>query len=75
MNSPDIATASRTLKATLRPKLWALLVRLAAGDVSMTSTLATAGISAHRVLCSPPRRRPLLHVEVGHTSWLVQFLA
>lgn len=73
MNSPDIATASQTLKAALKPKLLARLTRLAAGDVSVTATLAASGIRTHRVLCSPPRRLPLLHVEVGHTSRLVEF--
>ena len=73
MNSSDIATSTQTLRSTLKPELWALLARLVAGDVSVTATLAAAGISAHRVLCSPPRRRPLLHVEVGYTSWAVEF--
>ena len=73
MNSSDIATFTQTLRSTLKPELWSLLVRLAAGDVTVTAALAASGICAHRVLCSPPRRRPLLHVEFGHTSWAVTF--
>ena len=73
MNTADIATSTQTLRSTLKPELWAMLARLAAGDATVTTALAASGICAHRVLCSPLRRRPLLHVEVGHTSWAVEF--
>ena len=75
MNSADIATSTQTLRSTLKPELWALLSRLAAGDVTVTAALAASGICARRVLCSPPRYRPLLHLKVGHTSRAVEFYA